>query len=199
MIRHQIWISSSIACGALLAVASLAQNTPPVPAGTLDFTTMPEDRGIYYHGMVGWKPLPLTVLMPFIQNDGLAYFNLGHAYAMQEMPGPHAYIQIRNDARPTFYLRGLSTNDLYLVRAVARADYRELRMPVSRHFTEWAHYRSKDVTELDVQAVSPDVISVKPRGDLKPGEYALAASVDPGNYWIRLGYDFGVIPSGAAK
>lgn len=56
-------------------------------------------------------------------------------------------MQIGNGPRPTFYRRGITSSELYLVRAVSKADYRELRMPTSRHFREWAHFSAKDVAD----------------------------------------------------
>ncbi len=197
--NYRIVISSSVVCCAFLAAAALAQNKPPeAPPGTPDFTTMPEERGIYYKGVVGWKPLQFTVLTPFFQGGVANFFNLAPAHAIEEMPGPHAYIQL-SETRPTFYLRGISTNELYLVRVASKGDYREVKMPLSRNFAEWAHFSSKDVTPIDVQAVAADVIAVRPAADLRAGEYTLAAVASPGDYWVRLGYDFGVTPAGAAK
>ena len=82
-----------------------------------------------------------------------------------------------------------------LVRAATKADYRELRMPVSGHFREWAHFSSADITLFDIQAVNSDVVTIKPGADLEPGEYALAAVFEPGAQWIRLGFDFGIVNS----
>jgi hypothetical protein len=84
---------------------------------------------------------------------------------------------------------------VYLVRAVTKEDYRELRMPVSRHFNEWAHYRGKDLTDFQIQGVNGDIVAIKPRVDLKPGEYALTSVFEPGERWIRLGFDFGIAGS----
>jgi hypothetical protein len=49
------------------------------------------------------------------------------------------------------------------------------------------------VTNMELQSVTVDVMTVKPLADLKPGEYVLASAFELGTYWIRLGYDFGLI------
>jgi hypothetical protein len=118
--------------------------------------------------------------------------NAGSDHAIAEMPGPHAGVQISNDTRPTFYLRGIAPTQLYLVRAVPKVEYRELRMPISRNFREWAHFRAEDIPDIELQPAAADVVTVKPLADLKPGEYALASIIEPGSHWIRIGYDFGL-------
>jgi hypothetical protein len=84
---------------------------------------------------------------------------------------------------------------LYLVRAILKADYRELRMPAGRHFREWAHSAPKVSPTL--QPPAADVVTLRPRIDLKAGEYVLASVFEPGGRWIRLDYDFG-LSSGVA-
>jgi hypothetical protein len=190
--RHLI----RIICATLLAAASLAQEQPrPAQAGNADIAGLPAGRGIYYHAAHGWIGLPFTVLMPFDDGKGILMevLNLGSNHAISEMPGSYANVQIANDARPTFYLRGIAAADLYLVRAKRKAGYRELRMPISGEFREWAHFRSEDVADVELQEVAADVVTVKPRTQLTPGEYAIATLFEPGARWIRFGYDFGLI------
>lgn len=184
---RQTCISFLLACGTFLAGTLLAQENPAI-AG------LPAARGIYYHAAQGWVALSPTVLIPFFEGraGALEILNVGSDHAIAEMPGRRADVQIGNDARPTFYLRGITSSELYLVRAVSKADYRELRMPTSRHFREWAHFRAKDIADLDLQPMAADVVAVKPRADLKIGEYALASVFEPGDRWIRLGFDFGL-------
>jgi hypothetical protein len=189
-------IGSAIACATLLAVASIAQDNPAsTPPGNIDITGIPSARGIYYRGADGWVALSHTVLMPFDDQRPVALeiLNVGSDHAAADIPGRHSGIQIGNDARPTFYLHGISPEDVYLVRAVTKSDYRELVMPISRHFKEWAHYRDKDLTDVGIQGVNGDIVAIKPTADLKPGEYALATAFEPGARWIRLGFDFGIL------
>jgi hypothetical protein len=167
----------------------------------MDITGIPEARGIYYHAAGGWVTLSHTVLMPFDEQRPVALeiLNVGSDHAGADIPGRHSGTQIGNDARPTFYLHGISPNELYLVRAVTKSDYRELVMPISRHFKEWAHYRDKDLTDVGIQAVNGDIVAIKPTADLRPGEYALATPFEPGARWLRLGFDFGILGSVAGQ
>lgn len=177
---------------AIPAVLPAQQNPPGTQPGNVDLTGLPAARGIYYHAAPGWVALQSTLLVPF--SDGsrvLDFLNLGSTHSIAEIPGPHAAVQIGNP-RPTFYLRGITPSELYLVRSISKADYRELWMSNSRNFRDWAHFRAEDVAGVDTQMVAADVVTVQPRASLKPGEYALASVFEPGERWIRLGYDFGL-------
>jgi hypothetical protein len=192
---RRTWIAYSIPCAALLTVALLAQdNPPPAQSEGLDLTGLPSGRGIYYRSGSEWVALSYTVLMPFWEGRGLALsiLNVGSDHASSEIPGPHSGIQL-GDPRPTFYLHGINPSDVYLVRAISQDDYREIRMPVSRHYRKWAHFRPEDVADLAIVGINGDVVAVKPSADLKPGEYALAPGVQQGDQWLRLGFDFGIL------
>jgi hypothetical protein len=196
MTNHTI-ISSLLACTALMAGGLLAQDNPQAAQpGNIDLTGIPAPRGIYYHAAGGgWVTLSSTVLMPSWEGKAmvLEILNVGSDHMVTEMPGSHAGVQIGNDTRPTFYLHGISPADLYLVRAIPKDDYRELRMPVSRNFRDWAHFRAVDLTPVEIQAVNGDVVAIKPTADLKAGEYALASIFQTSDRWIRLGFDFGIV------
>jgi hypothetical protein len=186
-------IASSIACAAFVSFALLAQDNPP--PGNTDLTGIPGPRGIYFHGAAEWVALTPTVLMPFMEGRAVALeiLNVGSDHTITELPGSHASVQIGNVSRPTFYLHGISPADVHVVRAVTKVGYRELRMPVSRHFREWAHFDAKDVTDVQITAVDGDIVVIRPTADLKPGEYALASTFEPGDRWILLGFDFGIL------
>ena len=178
------WIGSPLAFFALFTVQLTAQES--------SIAGMPPERGIYYRSGTEWVALPSDMLMPFLHAGVKDFLNVGSRDAIAEMPGSRAAIQIRNP-KPTFYVRGLAaTRGLYLVQSVARQDYRELRLPVSRRFQDWAHYSGPNIQEVDLKRVSRDVFSVTPRADLKPGEYAIASAPDLNDRWIRLGFEFGV-------
>ncbi len=198
----KILFSSSVACVMFLGAALVAQDNPaPAPPSSIDLTGIPAPRGIYYRANGEWVVLSSTVLMPFAAGKGMALeiLNVGSDHSVAEIPGSHSGVQIGNDSRPAFYLHGISPANVYLVRAASKADYRELRMPISRHFDEWAHFRAKDVTDVQVQAVNGDVVVIKPSSDLKPGEYALASVFEPGSQWVRLGFDFGIVGNGGPQ
>ena len=185
----------SVVCAALAALGLIAQQNPPAAASAA-IADLPPIRGVYYHSPSGWVQLQSTLFMPYgISGGAASFFSVGHGHAVAEMPGPHADIQIGNDARPTFYLRGISPSDLFLVRFIAKPDYRELKMPLSGDFQEWAHFRAQDVSLLDLAGLAPDVIAIRPHADLKPGEYTLASVAEPRTLWIRIGYDFGLTAS----
>jgi hypothetical protein len=195
MTSHKL-IGSAIVCATFLAVASIAQDNPALaPPSNMDITGIPSGRGVYYHGADGWVALSHTVLMPFDEQRPVALeiLNVGSDHAGADIPGRHSGIQIGNDPRPTFYLHGISTEDIYLVRAVTESNYRELVMPISRYFKEWAHYRDRDLTDVQIQGVNGDVVAIKPAADLKPGEYAVASPSEQGARWLRLGFDFGIL------
>jgi hypothetical protein len=193
-----IRIVLAIACVPFLSAVLPAQDNLPA-APSLDITGFHGGRGVYYRSSNEWVALSSTVLMPFWdgRSPGLAILNVGSDRAISEIPGPHSGIQIANDPRPTFYLHGVNPSDLYLVRAVSKEDYRELRMPVSRHFRKWAHFRPEDVAEVAITGVNGDIVAIQPTSALKPGEYAIATAFEPGQYWVRLGFDFGIL--GAAR
>jgi hypothetical protein len=191
---RRILLASSIACGAL-AFALLAQdNPPPAQSEGIDVTGLPAARGIFYRSGGQWVALSSTVLMPFWEgrNLALSILNVGSDHASSEIPGAHSGVQI-GDPRPTFYLHGINPADAYLVRAVSQDDYREIRMPVSRHYRRWAHFRAEDVTDVEIVGINGDVVAVKPNADLKSGEYAFAPGVQQGDQWLRLGFDFGIL------
>lgn len=183
-----------IAC-ATLGTALLAQEAAtPLPSSATDLSGIPPARGVYYHSAAGWVSLPFTVMMPLVEgrSPAMEVVSVWADRTVVEFPGPHADIQIGNDPRPIFYLHGISPSDIYLVSALEKQDYREVRMPISGQFRRFAHFNKKDVADLDIQPLGGDVVAIRPHANLKPGEYALASIAQPGDTWIRLGYDFGL-------
>lgn len=195
MRTNRFWIATSLACGLLAGVGLLAQNNPPAsePAN-MDLTGLPYGRGAFYRSGGEWVVLSPNVLMPFWEGRGLtlSILNVGSDHASSEILGAHSGIQIA-DPRPTFYLHGINPSDLYLVRATPKDDYREVRMPVSRHYRRWAHFRAEDVADVAITGINGDVVAIRPSADLKPGEYALTSGVQQGDQWLRLGFDFGIL------
>jgi hypothetical protein len=189
---------SIFALAALSAAALIAQqNTPANPPGGSDITGIPPARGIYYRTANGWVALSPTVLMPLWngKHPALEVLNVGWDHADSQIPGSHSPVQIANDARPTFYLHGISPNDVFIVRAARKPGYRELRMPIHRDFWEWAQFRPEDLTDFSIVSVNEDVIAIRPSTDLKAGEYALAAPAGTDYQWLRFGFDFGIAGS----
>jgi hypothetical protein len=163
-----------------------------------DTGSIPFARGVYYRGDSGWVSLTGNILMPMLNDTAADFFAVGPKLAVAELPGLHAALQTSN-ARPTLYVRGFPINTgIQLVRQVQKQDYREIRMPVSRGFDDFAHFRSQDLREIEMRAVGNGIIAVTPMSDLAPGEYAIVSRIDANERFIRMGYDFGVA-GGARK
>lgn len=191
------FLIAAVACASIAGPAFAQQSAPASQTGSADITGIPPARGVYYRANSGWVALSPTVLMPLSNGraPALEVLNVGSDHADSQIPGTHSSIQISNDARPTFYLHGISPNELNIVRAVTKRGYRELQMHESRHFWEWAQYRDRDVTDFDIEAVNGDIVVIKPSADLKPGEYALAVPAGADYQWMRFGFDFGIAGS----
>lgn len=160
----------------------------------MDINGIPADRGIYYHAASGWTALSSDFMMPLWDGRAAALevLNVGSDHTITQIPGRHADVQI-GDRRPMFYLHGINPTNLYLVRVSIKDDYRELRMPISRNFWDWAHFRPQDVSDVEVEGVNGDIVAIKPNADLKPGEYTLALAFGPDYRWLRIGFEFGIV------
>lgn len=175
---------------ALCAATLLGQQTGAPPEG------LPSPRGVYYRGSSGWEALPRTVFLPLEDGQIRSLLSLGPRGAAAQLPGPQSVVR-SGSARPVFYIRGFSpANGLYLVHARSKREYRDVRMSVDRHAFDGPHFRNGDLRAFDVDAVAPDVISLRPRANLAPGEYVIVPPVEAAFRWIQFGYSFGV-PSGA--
>ena len=158
---------------------------------------IPPEAGAYYQATAGWVPLRSSMIMPMVDGTVKELLGVGHREATVELPGSNAAFRITN-ARPTFALRGFSpATGLYLVRSTQKREYREIRMPISSHITQWAQFRSKDITDLEIEPLDNRVIRLRPRTDLKPGEYVIVSDQDPNFRAIRVGFEFAV--TGATK
>jgi hypothetical protein len=102
--------------------------------------------------------------------------------------------------RPTFYVRGFTqAARLRLVRGRITPDHRELRMRVSRRIADGPQFLADDLRDIDVQAVGEDLLSITPRSELTPGEYAIVSVLDRGYRWIHIGFEFGITGSGGSE
>lgn len=167
---------------ASLTTALFAQDTASIPAA----------KGVYYKADSGWVGLSGTILMPMLSGTTADFFSVGSKQAIAEMPGMHAAVQTTN-ARPTLYVRGFPINvGIYLVRQTQKQEYREIHMPISRNFNEYAHLRAKDLREIEMRSVGNGVIAVTPLKDLAPGEYAIVSPMEANDRNLKIGFDFGV-------
>src|SRR5712691_138772 len=183
---NKIWIGFSVAGLALCSAALLAQQNPPATSA------IPPEGGIYYQAPAGWVPLRSTLMMGLTGGSAKEFFSVGRREEVVEMPGRNSGFRI-NNARPTFVVRGLSpATGLYLVRGTQKQDFREVRMPLSSRITQGTHFRAKDLNDIEMEPLFPDVLRVRPRADLKPGEYVIVSDLEPRYRAIRLGFEFGV-------
>ena len=177
----KIWIV--VGCASLLPAALAQQNQAPA---------IPPESGVYYQTASGWATLRSTLMMPFLTETVASFLSVGRRQAVVDMPGSNSGFRIAN-ARPTFVVRGLSpATGMYLVRSNRKQEYREVRMPIDGNITQWAHFRSKDLTEIEIEPLFPDIVRVRPRVDLKPGEYVLVSDLEPRYRAIRLAFEFGI-------
>jgi hypothetical protein len=154
---------------------------------------VPSGSGAYYQGSSGLVPMRGTLLMPVFRDTVSDWLSLGRPAAIVDLPGPSATFRI-TDIRPTIIVRGFSPDTgLYLVRESHKEDFRRLTMPVSRNISQWAHFRSKDLTELDAEPLYPDVVRIRPRADLKPGDYILVSDLESRFRSIRIGFEFHIL------
>jgi len=171
-----------------LSVALLPAQAPQ-PGKVIN---IPAGRGIYYDDPSGLVPLPGTTLVPYHQTSALEYFGLGHAKKVVEVPGASAAFAVTN-ARPTFYINGYQAGTrLYLVHAAEKQDYREIRMEDIHNFSEWASFSPKDLAALDLEAIAPGLVTLRPRADLAPGEYLIVSDVDRQFRMLQLCWEFRV-------
>ena len=176
-----------LSCGmVLLCTASLESQQPA------RVINVPFERGLYYDAPSGLVTVPATVFLPFQTGGFREFMGLGSRGVVAELPGPHAAIML-NNLRPAFYLRGYRAGSrLYLVRAVEKDDYREVRASRDRHFTGWERFHAKDLADIEVEQTADNLAVVRPRTDLKPGEYVLIGVLEPRYRSIRLAYEFGI-------
>jgi hypothetical protein len=171
-----------------IALAGLAPSirAQQVPDG------LPWPKGVYLRAGNDWVGLPVNPVMPFKEGTVRWLLGFGQSDAVVEMPGPHAQTQIAN-AKPMFYLRGIPPSyGIWLLRTEQKQDYRKIRMPMSGDFRQFARFRSQDMVQLDLRALSANVVSATPTADLKPGEYALVSEFEQNIRQIRASFEFGV-------
>ena len=164
-----------------------AQNNP---APTV---AIPPENGAYYQTNAGWLAIRGTLLMPFFQDTLSETLSLGHSAANVDLPGASVNFRV-SSPRPTFVVRGLSPETgLYLVRETHKDDFRRLRMTASKEMSQWAHFRSKDLTSVDAEPLDSNVIRVRPHGDLRPGDYILVSDLESRFRAILVGFEFHVM------
>lgn len=177
---------SSLACAAVFASVLLGQQTLTPPAD------LPTDRGVYYRAGAVWEPLQRTDFLPFEDGDLAWMLSVGRRHLTAEIPGPQALVRA-GSARPVFYVRGFSpANGMYLVRTERERDFREVKMNMDRHVLRGPRFKDAELVPFDLEAAGPDTVTLRPRADLKPGEYVILTAVGPSYRWLHFAYGFGV-------
>lgn len=164
-------------------------------------TVIPPGSAAYYQAPSGLVPMRGTFLMPLFQDTSASWLGVGRPKAIVDLPGKTATFGVA-EFRPTFLLRGFSPDSgLYLVRESHKEDFRRLNMPVSRTISQWGHFKNGDLTEIEFDSLDPDVIRIRPRTDLKPGDYILVSDLESRYRAMRIGFEFHIMspaPSSAA-
>jgi hypothetical protein len=180
-------IAIALLCGILCTILAFAQQKPQ---GTI--IRVPAERGVYYDGPSGLIALPTRVFMPMQRGAWRNFLGLGAVRLTAVVPGANASLAIL-DPRPTFYLRGERPgNETYLVQGSQREDHREFHMTRDSGFEAWMRFRQKDLADVEVEPLGADLVRLRPRARLEPGEYAIVAVLEPRFRAIRLAFDFGI-------
>jgi hypothetical protein len=176
-----------------IRIALVFACTLPAWPQTPGSAAIPPDSGIYYQSPSGWVLVRARLFFPLLDGSGVKQFlGLGPHEASVEIPGAAADFRI-TEPRPTFSVRGLSPGTgIYLVRSRQRQDYRELRMPVTGDISRWTRFRGSAVSDLDVEPIAPGVVRIRPRADLRPGEYALISDIASEYRAFHVAAPFGV-------
>jgi hypothetical protein len=178
---------AAAACGAVMLIAGLANAQQPA-----NLAGMPALKGVYFRTGATWTSLPYTLLWPYAKNEWKWWLSVGRPDYMAEIPGEHAAIQV-TDGQPTFYVRGLtSAMGPKLVQFGTRHDFRRVKMPYTAQFEPRVPFDSKALRDIEVAQVAPNVVSVRPRAPLTPGEYAVVATATRDLQRLYMGFDFRV-------
>ena len=187
MKKHLGKVAVASVVGALLGgVAAVAQQ----PSG--DAAGLPVLKGVYYRSGGNWVTLQHDVLWPYKKNGWKWYAGVGQGDYYAEVPGEHARVQVA-DGQPVFYVRGMaSALGPRLVQYGAKRDFRSLRYNAGRLFEPSVPFHRSVLRDADVTQVAPNIVSIRPRGTLTPGEYAVVATAGPDQQRLYMNFDFRV-------
>lgn len=171
----------------LIAIAGAVSICAQVPAG------LPGGNGVYIQVGSAFVPLEPKLITPGASHRVGSYFGVARTQADAKLLSSRSIMQ-STDARPTIYLRGVSpANGIYLVKQQQHKGHRETMMNVSRHFADGPSFKQGDLRDFDIQSLSSDLISLRPRMDLAAGEYAIITPASRDYRWIHMGFEFGVV------
>jgi hypothetical protein len=182
-IRFRIGLATAIA--AICTVPLVSQQ-----AGRI--VKVPFERGVYFEGPSGWISLPNAVFLPQLGSGVKELLGVGSRVAVATMPGAHAAVTITN-RKPSFYIRGYRPGTrIYLARGTEKGDARQVRLSMSGDISEGARFHASDLTDIEMEHAGTDLVIVRPRADLRPGEYVLVSTLEPRYRAIRMGFEFSV-------
>ncbi|HTB11139.1 MAG TPA: hypothetical protein VK752_06200 [Bryobacteraceae bacterium] len=160
---------------------------------------LPVPRGLYFQSTAGWNALDSVVLFPDVENHWKTNWKvLGSWDRAQEnrryvVPGRQARARVAGP-RPALYLRAQRPESGWsVVRLTPQTDYRELIAKVPDMFAREPRlmFASGAPVGLDPATTADDVVTLRPRADLAPGEYLVFKFVS-GQPWLIEGYAFEV-------
>jgi hypothetical protein len=160
---------------------------------------LPVPRGLYFQSTAGWRSLDSVVLFPDVAPRSKTNWKVlgswDHAREDRRyvVPGRQARAQVAGP-RPALYLRAQRPESGWsVVRLTPQTDYRELLATIPDVFAREPRLRfaSGAPVALDPAATADDVVTLRPRADLAPGEYLVFKFV-PGQAWLIEGYAFEV-------
>jgi hypothetical protein len=160
---------------------------------------LPVPHGLYFQSAAGWRAMDSVVLFPDIEARSktnwktLGSFDRARENRRYVVPGRQARGQVAGP-RPAFYLRGQRPERGWsVVRLTPQTDRRELIATIPDVFAREPRmtFASGAPVELDPATTADDVVTLRPRADLAPGEY-LVFKIVSGQPWLIEGYAFEV-------
>lgn len=136
---------------------------------------MPKDPGVYLKSASGWiemqfAPHAKTKTKGWI---GASMSPFGRITSRDIYKGAHASAQL-SDAKPVFYLRNIGKfgRDAQIIKLESKNDHREvLTQSVGALRSKSVGVEDKNILEVKVARLAPDVLSATPAEPLRPGEY----------------------------
>jgi hypothetical protein len=162
-----------------------------LPVAAQQAYELPDVGAVYHKSASGtWTLLGTNLLKPELRGGLQWILAVGNEHCRVRLDGAHAAIQLA-DSRPTFYVTRLPPNyRALIVRLSVRDSGREVTTRGIGAMPQLS-FRPRDVVEAEMTP-SGNVFAVRPREDLKPGEYMLVTSALPGAKWMLMGSEFGI-------
>jgi hypothetical protein len=160
---------------------------------------LPVLHGLYFQSAAGWSAMDPVILLPDVEArsktnwKALGSWDRARERRRYFVAGRQARAHVAGP-RPALYLRGQRPERGWsVVRLTPQTDYRELIATIRDVFAREPRmkFASGAPVELDPATTADDVVTLRPRADLAPGEY-LVFKFMPGHPWLIEGYAFEV-------